>query len=145
MHFWAFSKAGKTLGDLHVHYETEKEYTLREEPSNLAMKNREVVKMKFAKTEDGQKDKTRIVYNPQLTLTGVPLEAYEYEVNGKSAIEWVMDRYRHKTHKASQIANNPNDWSDDPNYIVSLLEKVVTVSVESARIIKTLPSLEEEK
>lgn len=100
--------------------------------------------MKFAK-KDGEADKTKIVYNPHLTLTGVPLEAYDYEVNGKSAIEWVMDRYQHKVNKDSQITNNPNDWSEDPNYIVCLLKKVVAVSVESARMIKKLPRLEKGK
>ena len=144
--FWAFSQAGKALGDLHVHYETAKEYPLREEAADLGLAkgSRQVIKMKFAK-KDGQADKTKIVCNPHLTLAGVPLEAYEYEVNGKSAIEWVMDRYQHKVDKDSQITNNPNDWSDDPNYIVRLLKKVVTVSVESARIIQKLPSLEEGK
>ncbi len=88
---------------------------------------------------------TKIVYNPHLTLAGIPLETYDYIVNGKSAIEWVMDRYQHKVDKDSQITNNPNDWSDDANYIVRLLKKVVTVSVESARIIEKLPSLEEGK
>ena len=142
--FWAFAKAGKALGDLHVHYETVKKYPLQEVAEDLDLEKRKVIKMKFPKKE-GQADKTRIVYNPHLTLAGIPLEAYEYEVNGKSAIEWVMDRYRHKTDKDSQITNNPNDWSEDPNYIVSLLKKVVGISVESARIIKTLPSLEEGK
>ena len=144
--FWAFSKAGKALGRLHVHYETEKEYPLREVAADLGLAkgSRQVIKMKFAKKE-GKADKTKIVYNPHLTLAGVPLEAYDYIVNGKSAIEWIMDRYQHKVDKDSQITNNPNDWSEDANYIVSLLKKVVTVSVESARIIQKLPSLEEGK
>lgn len=78
-------------------------------------------------------------------MAGIPLEAYDYIVNGKSAIEWVMDRYQYKVDKDSQITNNPNDWSEDLNCIVCLLKKVVTVSVESAHIIKKLPSLEEGK
>lgn len=73
------------------------------------------------------------------------LGAYDYIVNGKSAVEWIMDRYQHKVDKDSQITNNPNDWSDDWNYIVCLWKKVVTVSIGSARIIKGLPSLEEGK
>lgn len=100
--------------------------------------------MKFARKE-GKADKTKIVYSPHLNLTGVPLEAYDYIVNGKSAVEWIMVRYQNKVDKDSQITNNPNDWSEDPNYIVSLLKKVVGISVESARIIQKLPSLEEEK
>ena len=142
--FWAFSQAGKALGDLHVNYETVKEYPLQEEAADLGLEKRRVIKMKFPKKE-GKADKTKIVYNPHLTLEGIPLEAYDYIVNGKSAIEWVMDRYQHKVDKDSQITNNPNDWSEDLNYIVCLLKKVITVSVESARIIKKLPSLEEGK
>ena len=85
------------------------------------------------------------MYSPHLTLTGVPLEAYDYIVNGKSAVEWVMVRYQNKMDKDSQITNNPNDWSEDLNYIVRLLKRVVAISIESARIIKKLPSLEEGK
>ncbi len=142
--FWAFSQAGQALGDLHVHYENADEFPLQEEPADLGWEKRKVIKMKFPKKE-GKADKTKIVYNPHLTLAGVPLEAYDYMVNGKSAIEWVMDRYQCKTDKDSQITNNPNDWIEDENYIVSLLKKVVTVSIESARIINKLPSLEEGK
>lgn len=140
--FKAFLKAGRELGQMHVNYERADEYPLQELKSETKGASREVVKMRFAK-KDGKADKTKIVYNPHLTLAGVPLEAYDYIVNGKSAIEWIMDRYQHKVDKNSQITNNPNDWSEDANYIVSLLKKVVTVSVESARIIQKLPSLEE--
>ncbi len=140
--FHAFSKAGKALGELHVNYENAKEYPLKEMTMDLiANEKREVVKMKFAKTGK-ETDKTAIVYNDHLVLQDIPPEAYNYIVNGRSAIEWVMDRYQVKVDKASRIKNDPNQWSEDPNYIVKLLKKVVHVSMESVKIIESLPELE---
>ncbi len=81
-------------------------------------------------------DKSSIVYNRTLTLCGIPLEAYEYEVNGRSTIEWIMDRYQIKIDKASGIVNNPNHWSAKswrPRYIVDLLRRLVRVSVRRLR------------
>lgn len=99
-----------------------------------------VLKMAFGK-RDGKPDKTVIAYNEHLTLRDIPLEAYDYVVNGKPAIEWIMERYQVTTDKASGIRNDPNEWSDDPRYIVDLLKRIVRVSVESARIVRGLPSL----
>ena len=77
-------------------------------------------------------DKTTIQYNSHLTLTGIPLAAYDYVVNGKPAIEWIMDCYQFSKDKDSQIVNDPNDWlreHDDPKYILNLLKNIITVSV----------------
>lgn len=141
--FWAFSKAGKHLGELHLNYETIEPYPLEEHSTQLFDDFR-VVKMAFAK-KDGQKDKSVIVYNSNLTLQGIPLEAYEYEVNGKSAIEWIMDRYKVTVDKKSHIKNDPNQWSDNPRYIIDLLKKIVIVSVETVKIVESLPPLNESK
>lgn len=78
-----------------------------------------------------------------MTLRGIPLEAYEYVVNGRSAIGWLMDRYQVRKDKASGIINDPNDYSDDPRYIVDLVERVVTVSMETIAIVNELPALNE--
>jgi predicted helicase len=96
-----------------------------------------VEKMKFP----SKADKSAIIYNSHVT----PLEAYEYVVNGKSAIEWVMERYQDKPDPDSGIRNNPNDWSDDPRYILDLVKRIVAVSVGSVEIVKALPDLEEKK
>ena len=96
--------------------------------------------------KDRQIDKTTIVYNGRITLTGIPLEAYEYVVNGKSAIEWVMERYQVTRDKDSGIANDPNDWSREhkqPRYILDLVKRIVRVSVETMKIVKGLPRLNE--
>ncbi|TXG79475.1 MAG: endonuclease, partial [Thermomicrobiales bacterium] len=145
--FRAFCNAGRTLGDLHLNYETIEPYPLTEESKRLVMEGNDfrVVKMVFGK-KDGKPDKSVIVYNEHITLRDIPLEAYEYVVNGKSAIEWIMERYQLTTDKASGIRNDPNDWCIEheyPRYIVDLVKRIVRVSVESARIVKKLPPLNE--
>ncbi len=93
--------------------------------------------------EKRNQDKTKIIYNSKLKLWGIPLEAYDYIVNGKSAIDWVMERYKVTRDKDSGIVNDPNDWSDDPRYIVDLVKRVVKVSVETVKIVEGLPPLNE--
>lgn len=137
--FWAFSVAGRDLAALHLNYETIEPYALIEEISGSA--NFTVEKMKFP----SKADKSKIIYNGTITLSGIPPEAYEYVVNGKSAIEWIMERYAVTVDKDSGIKNNPNDWSDDPRYILDLVKRIVAVSLGSVEIVKGLPALEEYK
>jgi predicted helicase len=80
-----------------------------------------------------------------VALSCIPLKAYEYIVNGKSAIEWIMERYAVTIDKDSGIKNNPNDWSDNPRYILDLVKRIVAVSVGSVEIFKGLPALNESK
>jgi len=82
-----------------------------------------------------------IVVNPYVALSGIPDEAHRYEVNGRSALEWLVDRYRVRVDKDSRIVNDPNCWSDDPCYVVELVARVVRVAVESAEIMSSLPPL----
>ena len=142
--FFAFSNAGRELGAWHLNYETAEPFPLTESQKRLVMEadDYRVVKMVFGK-RDGAPDKSVIVYNEHLTVRDIPLEAYEYVVNGKSAIEWIMERYQVTIDKASGIKNDPNDWSGDPRYIVDLLKRIVRVGIESARIVKGLPPLQE--
>jgi predicted helicase len=104
--------------------------------------------MRFAKVRDKNgklvTDKTRIIYNAHITIEDIPLKAYEYIVNGKSAIEWVMERYAVTIDKASQIKNNPNAWSrehEQPRYILDLLLSVIMLSCQAVDIVSTLPIL----
>jgi len=102
--------------------------------------NYRVEKMCFPKK--GQKD--TIIYNSQITIENIPEKAYEYVVNGKSAIEWIMERYAITTHKASGITNNPNDWSKEhnqPRYILDLLLSIINVSVQTVDIVEGLPKV----
>lgn len=93
-------------------------------------------------------DKSVIHYNSHITLTGIPLAAYDYVVNGKPAIEWIMDRYQFSKDKDSQIVNDPNDWArehNDPKYILNLLKSIITVSLETMKVVNGLPGLKERK
>lgn len=110
-----------------------------------------VQKMSFARSRiDGKltDDKSTIIYNSRIRLSGIPLEAYYYIVNGKPALEWVMERYQMTTDKDSGITNDPNDWAtehNDPQYILNLVKRVVRVSVETVKIVNNLPALNEQK
>ncbi len=141
--FSLFVEAGRGLGKLHVGYEQVKKYPIKIISSSSA--KHDIAKMSFAKdpslkSESNKQgfDKSTIIYNSTVQLQGIPKEAYDYVVNGKSAIEWIMERYQMKIDKDSGIRNNPNDWSSGGKYILSLLRRVITVSVESVRIVKQL-------
>lgn len=169
--FAAFVRAGRKLGDLHCGYENAAPWPecavdiIPDASSNLVnpvnpVQNSlyTVTKMRFAKKEcpvdenrNGKldrwelEDRSRILYNDRITIRGIPLAAYDYVVNGKSAIEWVMERYQVTTNKDSGIVNDPNLWlkeSGNERYIVDLLLKVITVSMETQKIVTKLPQLE---
>ena len=147
--FWAFSKAGRALANLHLNYETIEPYgkcvivhaPLTTKGDSI---NYHVEKMRFGKIDSKIADKSIIHYNHAITIEGIPAEAYEYVVNGKSAIEWVMERYAITTDKKSGITNDPNDWArehNDEKYILNLLLRVINVSVQTVEIVKGLPNL----
>lgn len=148
--FRAFSTAGRQLAKQHLKYEEVPMFAARVEGDDLSKPPRldagdyRVEKMKFGKSGK-DKDLTTIHYNHKIVVKGIPLEAYEYVVNGKPAIEWVMDRQVVKTDKASGIINDANDWAvetmGNPRYPLELLLRVVTVSVETMKIVKALPKL----
>ncbi|MCK5717177.1 MAG: hypothetical protein KAH77_06775, partial [Thiomargarita sp.] len=83
------------------------------------------------------KDKTKIIYNEYITLSGIPKEVFEYKLGNRSALEWIVDQYKVKTDKRSGIVNNPNR-DDDSMYIIELVKKIVTVSLETVRLVKGL-------
>ena len=141
--FWKYVKAGRELAQLHLHYEdyAHEAAGVTVNINNAVYDNFEVTKMRFASKED----KNTIIYNPFITLTGIPAEAYEYVVNGRSAIEWIMESYQIKTHKESRIVNDPNDWAREhnkPRYILDLLLSIITISVKTVEIVKGLPKVE---
>ena len=148
--FYAFSEAGQDLLDLHIGYEEVEPYPLDEQialGAPDAPERYRVEKMKWAGNRK-QPDRSRIVYNDWLTLAGIPDEAHNYVVGPRSALEWLIDRYRVKTDKPSGIVNDVNDWGlelDPPNprYIVDLVKRIVTVSLETMQIVHGLPELEE--
>jgi len=169
--FWAFSKAGRKLAALHLNYELQvTSYELQDGVIDYLQPEKEefdyeyqmaaeskikyytqkdfdlykVEKMRFPKKE--QKD--TIIYNSRITIKNIPETAYEYVVNGKSAIEWIMERYQISKHKESGIENNPNDWSVEnkkPRYILDLLLNVINLSVKTVEIVKGLPEVKFEE
>ena len=147
--FWAFTNAGRELADLHLNYETVEPYgkctiiyaPLTTKGDNI---NYHVEKMRFGKIDSKTIDKSIIYYNHAITIENIPAEAYEYVVNGKSAIEWIMERYAITTDKKSGITNDPNTWArehNDEKYIFNLLLRIINVSVQTVEIVKKLPKL----
>lgn len=152
--FWAFSRAGRSLAELHLGYERVEPYAgCRILLAPLTNRGDEICyliddKMRFGKLDSKTADKRIIHYNAGITIENIPLEAYDYVVNGKSAIEWVIERYAVKTDPASRIENNPNDWCrehDDPKYIYNLLLRIITVALETMKIVRSLPKLKLEE
>ena len=133
--FWGFAEAGKRLAEIHVNYESQPEYDRLKFVQNTDTPlNWDVEKMKLSR------DKTSLVYNNFLTISDIPEKVYDYRLGTRSALEWIVDQYRVKTDKRSGIVNDPNR-TDDPQYIVKLIGKVITVSLETVDIVKNLPAL----
>ena len=137
--FWKFSKAGRQLAELHINYESVP-------PSDeVTVIGAESGNFKVNKIKPLSKDqKDTILYNGRITIKDIPEKAYQYVVNGKSAIDWILDRYQVKTDKKSGITNNPNDWADEvgnPRYILDLLLSVINLSCQTVDIVNSLPKL----
>lgn len=136
--FRAFADAGARLSEIHVHYEQQPEYPLERIEQEGVPLNWRVEKMKLGK------DKGSLVYNEFLTLNGLPQEAFEYRLGNRSALEWVIDQYQVSTERRSGITNDPNR-ADNPQYILRLVGQVITASIETVKIMRSLPGLGIEK
>ena len=155
--FVAFRDAGRRLGDLHVNFEMVEPYmvTFKEGDHRLIpeaqadpvkfYRVKHTTKWKFG-GKGKEKDRSTVIYNDNITIQNIPLEAYDYVVNGKPALEWVMERQVVKTDKASGIVNDANDYANetvgDPRYPLELFQRVITVSLETMKIVKGLPRLD---
>lgn len=151
--FAAFREAGRALGHLHVNFESVEPYmvTFKEGDHRLIpeaqadpVKFYRVKKMKLG-GKGKTKDRTTVIYNDRITMQNIPLEAWDYVVNGKPALDWVMERQVVKTDPASGITNDANDYANetigDPRYPLDLFRRVITVSLETMRIVNGLPNL----
>ncbi|OLO79694.1 damage-inducible protein [Actinomyces oris] len=163
--FVAFTTAGRGLADLHLDYESVEPTPLRldvdgqEVPWDL----RETIspgllhveKMRYDRLQSNKKqaDKTSIVYNEHVTISGIPIQAQDYLLGSRSGLDWLLDRYLVKTDKASGIVNDPNDWmaegagggptaSAQPRYLLDLIARITTVSVQTQEIVNSLPPLD---
>ncbi|SIS53337.1 DEAD/DEAH box helicase [Phaeovulum vinaykumarii] len=152
--FAAFTEAGRKLGHLHVNFETVDPYMVTFKEGNHALINEaqanpkkfyRVTKMKFG-GKGKEKDRTTVIYNDNITMQNIPLAAYDYVVNGKPALEWVMERQVVKTDKDSGIVNDANDYANEtvgnPRYPLELFQRVITVSLETMKIVNSLPPLD---
>ena len=156
--FRAFVEAGETLAKLHLGFDTVKLYPAKIEyakaRSALTDEDYRVTKMRFGKPQavnggdeanpDEKWDRTTIHYNEGVTVRDIPLEAYDYIVNGKSAIEWVVERQAVTTDRATGIVNDANAWAAEQGnakYPLDLLLRVITVSLETMKIVRALPAL----
>ncbi|MCH6485377.1 DEAD/DEAH box helicase family protein [Pseudoxanthomonas sp. LH2527] len=150
--FWHFSKAGRALADLHLNYETVEKFPLTIQTKGpLTDADYRVEKMKFAKKKDPEtgksvNDRSTVIYNTKIILTGIPDAAWDYVVNGKAALDWVMERQAVRVDKASGIVNDANDWATEtmgnPKYPLELFQRVITVSLETQKIVDALPTLD---
>ena len=150
--FLAFVEAGRALGKLHCDFNESEPFPVvfnKGEPALVApqdLKNfYRVTKMKFARKES-KPDKSTVIYNSNITISGIPLDAYNYVVNGKSALAWVMERQQISVDKDSGIVNDPNDFANeamgDPAYPLKLFQRIITVSMETLKIVEGLPPLD---
>lgn len=137
--FKIYSDIGRELAELHLNYEN------IERDSNIIVEGEESNNFKVEKMRFTNKDKKDvIIFNSDIKITNIPLEAYDYQVNGKSAIEWVVERYAITVNKDSGIENNPNLWceeNENPRYILDLLLSVISLSLKTSELIKKLPKI----
>lgn len=143
-----YVEVGKALMNLHLNYE---EVPVYEAVTITPLVNPtyKVTKMRFAKTRDENgksvNDRSTIIFNQDITISDIPEKAYQYVVNGRSAIEWIMDQYQVKTDKKSGIIDDPNDYSTDEKYIFNLLLRIINVSIQTVDLIESLPPFEVEE
>lgn len=147
--FWPFRDGGQKLIDLHLGYETCEPWPLKvvttgdpDDPHTYRIAN----KMRWAKTRNAEgklvSDKSTLYINKHCRIEGIPDETHNYEVNGKTPLDWAIARLTVTTHNKSGIKNNANQWhawADDPYELVLHLQRLVRVSIETTRIVKGLP------
>lgn len=143
-----YVEVGKALMDLHLNYEDVPVFE-GVEIVPLVNPSYKVTKIKFAKKRDENgrsvNDLSTIIFNNDITISNIPEKAYEYVVNGRSAIEWIIDQYQVKTDKKSGITDDPNDYSKDEKYIFNLLLRIINVSIQTVDLVNTLPKFEVEE
>ena len=146
--FIKLSKAGENLSGIHINYEKAQPYPVNIKKNNLSLKNKtneetlyHLKKMRFV----NKTDKSSVRYNTSIIIENIPIEAYQYQIGGRSALEWIMDRQSIKVDKDSEIINDPNDFANNtmknPSYPLNLFKKIITVSLETLKIIRSFPTL----
>ena len=138
--FWVFAKAGRDLAALHLGYETCVEYPLDTKFAGNGDPKAKHFRIGTNKMKFADPEKSILIVNDHIRLENIPAEAHHYVVNGRTPLEWFIDRYRVKRDTRSGILNDPNGWFDAPRHLISAFRRIVHVSVESTRIVGKLPS-----
>ncbi len=146
--FKAFTTIGRKLAKLHLNYEDQPRLNeikiLKNEQKINFLKQLKPEDLTVQKMKVDKKDKTKIIFNDHITITNIPPTVWEYKVNGWSPIKWVMERYRYKKDKETDLVNDPNSYSEDPSYILKLLLSVMSVSLKTTQLIDSLPPIEKD-
>ena len=142
--FWQFSNIGKKLADLHLNYENQippKGVRILKQGKKISIHELAPEELKVKKMKIDKKDKTKIQFNDYVTISNIPKEAWDYKINDWSAPKWIIERYRYKKDKTTDIINDPNTYSEDPTYILKLLLSVITVSLKTQEFVQSLPAI----
>ena len=142
--FHAFATAGRELAALHLGYENCEGYPLSIETAQLGEPDPHQYRIGARAMRFANDDKTVLIVNDHISLTDIPPQAHEYQVNGRTPLEWFIDRYRITKDKESGIVNDPNSWFDDPYDLIDSIRRIVHLSVETVRIVSGLPEPFEE-
>ena len=137
--FHAFAAAGRALAALHLGYETCQEFPLDLAYSQPGDPRPERYRMSKRAMRYADDEKTVLIVNDHLRISGIPAEAHRYQVNGRTPLEWVIDRYKLTQDKESGIVNDPNSWFDDPRDLIAAIQRIVHVSVNTTRVVESLP------
>ena len=137
--FHAFADAGRALAALHLGYETCQEFPLDLAYSQPGDPRPEHYRMSKRAMRYADDEKTVLIVNDHLRISGIPAVAHRYQVNGRTPLEWVIDRYKLTQDKESGIVNDPNSWFDDPRDLIAAIQRLVHVSVNTTRIVESLP------
>ena len=138
--FDAFAEAGERLGELHLDYEGCTEHPLEVVPTALGALRPQHYRLGARAVRFDDDDKSLLIVNDHIRLAGIPREAHDYVVNGRTPIEWFIDRYRVTRDQESGILNDPNAWFLKPEDLIAAIRRIVHVSVETVRIVAGLPA-----
>ena len=138
--FYTFVEVGRALSELHLGYESCEEYPLNTEILQARILREELYRITERKMRFADENKTSLIVNDYVKLTGIPSEAHKYQVNGRTPIEWFIDRYKITRDSHSGIVNDPNDWFDSPEDLISSFKRIVYLSLETVRIVEALPN-----
>ena len=143
--FWQIVKAGRKLVDLHLNYERQTSAEGALPFDEVKVMGIEAGDFRVEKLRYGKADKSEIIYNSHIRIKDIPVRAFYYEVNGKSPLDWVIDRYKITVDKESKIENDPNKWCEEqknPRYILDLILSLIHMSIQTAEIVDSLPEVD---